>query len=51
MDGKITSIKLKRENIEKLDMVREKSGRTKAWVINKALEEFFEKYTDEMLLG
>ena len=45
-DYTVRSMKIKTENIERLNEIKEKSGRTQQWVINAALEYFFENEWD-----
>lgn len=42
-------VKLSEENIEKLNQIKELSGRTQQWVINEALTYFFEHEWDRLV--
>lgn len=42
-------LKISDENIEKLVEIKEKSGRTQQWIVNKALEYFFEHEWDRLI--
>lgn len=42
-------IKLTTENIDKLNELKEKSGRTQQWIVNHALEYLFEHEWDNLI--
>lgn len=42
-------IKIKKEHVDKLKEIREKSGRSQQWVIAAALDYFFEHEWDRLI--
>lgn len=42
-------VKISEENIKKMKEIKEQSGRTQQWIINEALEYFFDREWDRLI--
>lgn len=42
-------VRLRKDHIEKLGEIKERSGRSQTWVVNKALDYFFEREWDRLV--
>lgn len=45
----VRQVKIKPEYMKKMKEIKEKSGRTQVWIINAALEYFFEHEWDRLI--
>lgn len=45
----VRQMKIKPENIEKMNEIKESSGRTQIWIVNAALEYFFEHEWERLM--
>lgn len=48
-DYTVRQVKVKQENIDKMNEIKASSGRSQQWIVNAALEYFFEHEWDRLI--
>ena len=48
-DYTVRQIKVKQKNVDTMNKIKESSGRTQQWIVNAALEYFFEHEMDRLM--